>query len=404
MNDSPSARPPLELRALVPDAASGREAGPLAELAESLERVGAEMTVAVPGMAPILIGKNPARTRVVFKDRSALRPLLRRDHLALAEAYLDGSIDVEGDLLEVTKLTELFDMSASPLRAAAYWLRLLLPGRVRYQREVIGFHYDQPADFFLAWFDRWRSYSHGFYTSPTDTLTDAQARKLQYAIDALGLKPGMDVFDMGGGWGCFVEYAGLQGIRVHAITISKTQHEFLSRLIAEKKLPCTVERVDFLKYRPTRSFDGAVFMGTLEHVQTYERVTQFLARHLKPNARMYADFCAYRTSVVPSAFVRKYLWPGAATYVNVQKLVAQLIADGFNVHELGDDTLSYAYTVRDWADNLERARIDLARRYGEPTVRVFLLFLRASYHFLTTNRAQGYHIVTSRGSAPLRTR
>lgn len=220
----------------------------LLALAADLARVGANLTVCVPEMDPIPIGDHPQRARVVFHHKGAIQPLVRGDHLALAEAYLDGRIDIDGDLVEVVKLTDLLDMNPSRLRQAAYWLRLHLPDRRRYQRNVIGFHYDQPPELFLGWFDRWRSYSHGFYSSPSDTLTAAQARKLQFAIDALGLRPGMDVFDMGGGWGCFVEYAGLQGIRVHTITISAVQQRFLARLIAEQHLPCTVERVDFLDY------------------------------------------------------------------------------------------------------------------------------------------------------------
>ena len=155
--------------------------------------------------------------------------------------------------------------------------------RIRYDKESIAFHYDRPVEFFLPWLDRWRCYSHGLYSTPDDTVTEAIARKMQYAIEALALEPGMDVFDMGGGWGCFVEYAGLQGIRVHAITISEEQHRFVQALIHEKGLPCTVELVNFREYRPRIQFDGAVFMGTFEHFPEYESAARFPAR--PPEAR-----------------------------------------------------------------------------------------------------------------------
>lgn len=379
--------------------AAGRT--PLLAVASQLARVGANLTVIAPGMEPLRVGDRPDTTRVVCHAADTLRPLLRGDHLALAEAYLNGQIDVHGDLLEVMKLTDVLDLDPSWLIKAALWLRLRLPDRRRYQRAAIAFHYDQSPEFFLGWLDRWRSYSHGFYRAPDDDVTSAQARKLQFAIDALGLQPGMNVFDMGGGWGCFVEYAGLQGIRVHTITISAVQYRFLQRLIEAQRLPCTVELVDFLDYRPPVRFDGAVFMGTLEHMPTYERVTAFLAQHLTPHARVYADFCAQRTSFVGGTFLRRYLWPGPVTYVNVQRLVRVLITAGFNLYELHDDTLSYAYTVRDWANNVEAIRGELAAQAGEPTVRAFLLFLRGAYHFLTTNRTQAYHLVAGRQPAPL---
>ena len=76
-----------------------------------------------------------------------------------------------------------------------------------------------------------------------------------------------------------------------------------------------------------------------------------------------------------------------------------LAAEGFDLHALADDTQSYAYTVRDWALGLERARDGLAVRFGERTVRAFLLFLRASERFLETNRTQAYHLVAGRAAA-----
>ena len=79
---------------------------------------------------------------------------------------------------------------------------------------------------------------------------------MQHAIDRLGLCAGMRVLDMGGGWGCFVEYAGRQGIRVEAITISREQHRFVTDLITRERLPCSITLVDFIplsspRRRPT---------------------------------------------------------------------------------------------------------------------------------------------------------
>ena len=62
-----------------------------------------------------------------------------------------------------------------------------------------------------------------------DALAAAEARKLQYAIDALALVRGSRVLDMGCGWGSFLEYAGARGIAVHGITISRAQYDYVAR-------------------------------------------------------------------------------------------------------------------------------------------------------------------------------
>ena len=347
------------------------------------------------------MGEAPALATVRFRDDAAVELLRAGDHLALAEAHLAGRIDLDGDLLEIMKITESLSLDAGRWERLRLAWRLLLRNRRRYDRESIAFHYDRPFDFFEPWLGRWRCYSHGLYESLDESLDDAMERKLRVAVERLQLEPGMRVLDMGGGWGCFLEYAGLRGIHVHAITISQAQHRFVEALIREKSLPCRVELVNFRDFEPEEPFDAAVFMGTFEHNPEYGRAARWLARHLKPEGRVWADFCAQRTDFILGAFMKKYVWPGPITYVNTQKLVACLIEAGFNVHELADDTLSYACSVRDWARGLEASAKELAERSSERDVRVFRLFLRGSEYYLFRNRTQAYHLVAGLEPASL---
>ncbi len=369
---------------------------PLQALAARVAAAGASLTVVLPDGVTVAIGPDPARARVLFRTTAALQALLRGDHLVLAEAFLGGEIDVEGDLRQALFVTDELDLGTrSRVRQALVWLRFLLDRR-RLNRASVAHHYDRPPDFFLAWLDPSRSYTHGFYATREDDLAQAQRRKLQFAIDALGLAPGMRVLDVGCGWGSFLEYAGARGIRVHGITLSHEQHGFVTELIRERALPCTVECVDFLDYRPADAFDGAVFMGSLEHLPDYRHLGRFLSRHLRPGARAYADFVTSREGRLAGAFLRKYIFPGISGYVELGRLVATLTDAGFNVHELADDTVSCACTVRDWARTLERERTALAARHGELAVRAFLLYLWSSHHFLEINRTQAYHLVAGR--------
>lgn len=249
-------------------------------------------------------------------------------------------------MLKVTEVLVLDDSLRDCARVAA---GLLLRGRRALNREAVAFQHDRPPAFFLPWFERWRSYSHGFWSGPEDDPREAQARKMQHAIDALGLRPGDRVLDMGAGWGCFVEYAGRQGIRVHGITISPEQHRFVADLIREQGLPCSVELGDFFSYRPAEPFAGAVFLGTLEHVVDYRYAARFLAANLRPGARVYADFVASRAGFRTGRFLHRWIFPGTTRYVDLAALVRALGAAGFHLHEFGDDGLSYAWAVRDWA-------------------------------------------------------
>ena len=375
---------------------SATEEAELRHLATRLADAGANLTVELPGAGAIEIGADPTRARVIFRSADAVAALLRGDHLALAEAYLHCRIDLTGEVRQALFVTDQLDLgSRSRLKEALVWLRFVIDRR-RFARHSISHHYDRSPAFFLAWLDRSRSYTHGFYASPDDDLTVAQTRKLQFAIDSLGLRAGMEVLDIGCGWGAFLEYAGVRGIRVHGITLSREQHAVVSELIRTRNLPCSVECVDFFDYQPAGPFDAAVFMGSLEHIPDYRFVGRFLTRHLRPDAAVYADFVTTGEGRLAGAFLRKYIFPGVTGYVDLGALVGALAPSGFHVRELTEDTLSCAYTVRDWARSLESGHADLAARFGELPVRAFLLYLWSSHHFLATNQTQAYHLVAAR--------
>jgi cyclopropane-fatty-acyl-phospholipid synthase len=371
----------------------------LDHLLGGLEEVGARLRIDPPEGAPLRTGPAPERAHVLFATPAAFAALARGDHLALAEAYVRGDVEVRGELGEALRVVEVLEFEASALAKLSFALRYRLGDRRRFQRRSIAFHYDRPVDFFLPWFERWRSYSHGFYRCPDDDPAEAQARKFQYAIDALGLAPGMRVLDVGAGWGGFLEYAGQKGIAVHGITVSEQQHRFLRQLLRDHALPCEVEMVDLLDFRPQRPFDAAVFMGSLEHLPDYTRVARILHDTLVPGGAVYADFCSQRESFQVGAFLGRRVWPGSARYVNVPALLNAWLRTGLDVGELIDDTSSYAHTVRDWARRLEQVRGPLASKFGEESVRSFLVYLWGAHHFLRTRRTQAYHLVARRERA-----
>jgi len=365
-------------------------------LLSELEGAGANLTLCLPDGAKLCVGRDPERARVLLRSPESFQALKRRDLLRVAEAYLAAEIDVEGDFLEVMRITDVIQPGPTWSERLRLGIHLLFRNRRKLQAESISFHYDRPAEFFLPWFERWRSYSHGIYLQADEPAEHAQERKLERALRALSLEPGMHVLDMGCGWGSFLEYAGLRGVHVHGITISAEQHRFVSQLIREQGLPCSVELVDFLDYDPAQTMDAAVFMGTFEHFTDYRAAADRLKRHLGPEGRIWADFCSEREGHQVGSFLARYIWPGTARYVDVPALLDALIRAGFNVWELEDDTLSYGWTCRDWANELERSAPRLSSEFGEESVRAFLVFLRASEYFLGANRTQAYHLVAGK--------
>lgn len=56
-------------------------------------------------------------------------------------------------------------------------------------------------DFYSLWLDETLNYSCGYFENEQDTLFDAQKKKTQRILKKLYLKEGMELLDIGCGWG-----------------------------------------------------------------------------------------------------------------------------------------------------------------------------------------------------------
>ncbi len=86
-------------------------------------------------------------------------------------------------------------------------------------------HYDLSTELYRLFLDKGLNYSCAVFEHPiTDTLEQAQQRKLQHATAKLRLLPGMAVAEIGSGWGAFaIHIAATTGARVTAINVSPEQ-------------------------------------------------------------------------------------------------------------------------------------------------------------------------------------
>ena len=258
-----------------------------AELAEKDPHLAA-FEFQLPDSSPQLIGRGQPRFKVIVNDRAGVRALLSLDETRIGASYLNGSIDITGELVAALRLRPLFS-DRHPLRDLwSTWLHPLVFGQVKSDRKWIAEHYDEDPEFYTTWLDETRVYSQGVFESDDETLTTALRRKLDFAFDACRMKPGDRVLDIGGGWGAFTEYGGKRGLRVTSLTISKPSEDYINELIAREKLPCTVLFEHFLEHETDEKYDAIVNMGVTEHLPDYRATLaqyQKLLMDIKAGAR-----------------------------------------------------------------------------------------------------------------------
>ncbi|MFT5434589.1 MAG: cyclopropane-fatty-acyl-phospholipid synthase [Myxococcota bacterium] len=129
--------------------------------------------------------------------------------------------------------------------------------------------YDVSNEFFRLWLDERMNYTCGLYID-TDSLEEAQMKKLQWLHDAARVTQDKNVLDIGCGWGADLEFLSCdKGVkRSTGITLSRSQFAEVER----RKLPgVTVECVDFREFKPKEKFDSVISICMMEHVATPEQ-------------------------------------------------------------------------------------------------------------------------------------
>jgi len=340
------------------------------------------------------IGSGVVKFRVVIHNRRGMSSLASMDEKRIGEAYLDGDITVEGDLVAALNLrTMLTDRHPLVYLWSTYGQRLLY-GQVDRDKQWIHEHYDTESDFYLMFLDQQhRCYSHGYFEDDGEPLHRAIRRKLDTAIEACGIQPGWRVLDIGAGWGAFTEHAGKLGVRVTSLTISAESERYVNDLIARENLPCRVVREHFLEYSSEEQYDAIVNLGVTEHLPDYESTLAQYQRLLKPGGRVFLDACAARSKYAFSSFVLSHVWPGNTTPLHLTSYIEAVGNTPFELLSVRNDRHNYLLTTRHWAENLDKHRDEIIARWGERLYRRFRLYLWGCVHAFSTDDVTAYRLL-----------
>ncbi|HKQ77945.1 MAG TPA: class I SAM-dependent methyltransferase [Blastocatellia bacterium] len=346
------------------------------------------------GGAPRRIGTGEVAFRLAAHNERGMAALSSLDERRIGEAYLDGDLDLDGDLVAALNLrVKLTDRHPLTYLWSTYGQRLLF-GQVNRDKKWIGEHYDHDSEFYLLFLDRQsRCYSHGYFEHEDETLEAAIERKLTTAMEACRMRPGWRVLDIGAGWGAFTEHAGARGVQVTSLTISRESERYVRDLIERKKLPCRVIREHFLEYRSDEPYDAIVNLGVTEHLPDYAATLAQYQRLLKPGGRVFLDACAARTKFPFSSFTLSHIWPGNATPLALADYLNEVARTPFELLSVHNDRRSYMLTTRHWAENLDRRRDEVVARWGERLYRQFRLYLWGCVHSFSMDDVTAYRLL-----------
>ncbi|MFN8052244.1 MAG: cyclopropane-fatty-acyl-phospholipid synthase family protein [Acidimicrobiales bacterium] len=360
---------------------------------------------------------------VVLRSTGALRRMIwRPGELGLAQAYVTGELDVDGDLGDGLRRmwasrraatstgTTIAGPSARRLASAApRVLRLArragalgsparppdsqarLRGRLHStarDRAAIAHHYDLSNDFYELILDEQMVYSCAYWRSDHDdyTLADAQTDKLDLVCRKLALRAGDRLLDVGCGWGATAIHAAAHyGAFVTGITLSTEQAAFARRRVTELGLDeqVTIEVRDYRDLTTGPSavpYDAVSSLEMGEHVgeANYPTYAATLAAMVRPGGRVLVQQMS-RGRVAPGggAFIEAFIAPDMFMRP-LGRTVDLIEAAGLEVVSVQGMREHYVRTIEAWHDTLEARWDDVVALVGPEVARVWRLYLVGS--------------------------
>ena len=324
-----------------------------------------------------------------IKDGATVKRLALNPGLALGEAYMDETLTpVDCTIHDV--LSVLIDnqneVTLPILSIAAKTGRLLRPilqanDAIR-SKSNVAHHYDLNGRLYSLFLDRDRQYSCSYFTSDDVSLEDSQLAKKRHIAAKLKLdRPGLEVLDIGCGWGGMaLTLAKEFGAKVTGITLSEEQHA-AARARADQEGLSGLVNFELIDYRSMhRQFDRIVSVGMFEHVgePNYGTFFKTVKSCLKPDGvALIHSIGRFEGPGATNPWIAKYIFPGGYSPA-LSEVLGPVEKSGLRTTDIEILRLHYAKTLAHWRRRFAANRDAITSLYDARFCRMFEFYLSGS--------------------------
>lgn len=241
----------------------------------------------------------------------------------------------------------------------------LVPGKANEQ------HYELPPGFFRLCLGPRLKYSSCYWPAGVSTLAAAEEAMLELTCARAGVEDGMDVLDLGCGWGSlsFWLRERYPASRVLAVSNSALQRSFVEAEARRRGVDgLEVVTADMNVFDTKRRFDRVVSVEMLEHMRNYEALLARVSSWLRPDGRLFAHVFAH----VRHPYAFEDSWLGRTFFTGgtmpSQDLLPRYDRDLVPLESWVLDGTHYRRTAAAWLarldENAAAARAVIAEVYG----------------------------------------
>ncbi len=360
------------------------------------------VTIAIGNGNTVCSANGKSVGTVIIRDRKTLLRFAVHPELHFGDAYCEGKIEVDGNLVDVLKAAYRC-MAKSPKEGLVKISRTKITNRPRLNtlsgsRENIHEHYDIGNDFYRLWLDDRMQYTCAYFPTPSATLEEAQIAKMDHVCKKLTLKPGETVVEAGCGWGTLaLHMAKNYGVKVKACNIS---HEQVVSAHEQAKAEGLDDRVEFIEddYRNIKgTFDVFVSIGMLEHVgaRYYRELGKVIALSLKENGRGLIHSIGRNKAEPMNPWLERRIFPGSYS-PTLREMMEVFEPSGFSILDVENLRLHYAKTLEHWMEKFEQAKDRIGTMFDEKFIRSWRLYLAGSIASFAVGDLQLFQVLFAR--------